>query len=261
MTTISTEGSRKSVFALIPPAVVSTLVSLAIWQLAATVGPISESSIPTATATVATLAAMMFEGETYALIGETFVMAGIGFLLSVVIAVPAGFAIGLSRFAYRSTKFTFDFFKVIPPIVLIPITILVLGPSMQMGIFLIVFTNVFALAIQTSYGVRDTDPVLLETLRLYRLGLAKQILYARLPTALPFIAVGLRLAAAASLIVAVVAGLLGGAPGLGNAILTSQSSGNSERTFAIVLLLGVLGVAVSRVIQWSQARIVFWESR
>lgn len=261
MASISVEKPERRLSRLIPPAVISTLVSLAIWQLAATVGPISESSIPTATDTVATLAAMMVDGETYVLIGETFVMAGIGFVLSVLIAVPVGFAIGLSRFAFRSTKFTFDFFKVIPPIVLIPITILVLGPSMEMGIFLIVFTNVFALAIQTSYGVRDTDPVLLETMRLYRLGFGKQIRYARLPTAIPFIAVGLRLAAAAALIVAVVAGLLGGAPGLGNAILTSQSSGNSERTFAIVLLLGVLGVLVSRVIQVTQARIAFWEQR
>lgn len=258
MTQAVQSARRLRLVRLIPPAVVSTLVSLAIWQIAATVGPISESSIPTASDTVVTLVGMAFQGETYVLIWETFVMAGIGFVLSVVIAVPAGFAIGLSRFAFRSTKFTFDFFKVIPPIVLIPITILVLGPTMRMGIFLIVFTNVFALAIQTSYGVRDTDPVLLETMRLYRLGLGRQIIYARLPTAAPFIAVGLRLAAAAALIVAVVAGLLGGAPGLGNAILTSQSSGNSERTFAIVLLLGILGVLVSRGIQAVQRRTVFW---
>lgn len=261
---MSTSGSlapARTWARFLPPAVVSTLVSLGIWQIAASVGPIAESSIPTATATVATLGSMLLESETYVLIFETFLMAAIGFVLSVVIAVPAGFAIGLSRFAYRSTKFTFDFFKVIPPIVLIPITILVLGPTMRMGVFLIVFTNVFALAIQTSYGVRDTDPVLLETMRLYRLGLGKQIVYARLPAAAPFIAVGLRLAAAAALIVAVVAGLLGGAPGLGNAILVSQSSGNSERTFAIVLLLGVLGVLVSKAIQGAQNKTVFWVAR
>lgn len=259
--TTATEAPTRRLLQAIPPAVVSTVVALVIWQVVASVGPISESSIPTASATVTTLAQMLFQSETYVLIAETFVMAVIGFVISVLIAVPVGFGIGLSRFAYRSTKFTFDFFKVIPPIVLIPITILVLGPTMQMGVFLIIFTNVFALAIQTSYGVRDTDPVLLETMRLYRLGIGRQIIFARLPTAAPFIGVGLRLAAAAALIVAVVAGLLGGAPGLGNAILTSQSSGNSERTFSIVLLLGILGVLVSRGIQWSQRRVVFWESR
>ena len=102
-------------------------------------------------------------------------MALIGFLVAVVIALPVGILIGLSRFAFLSTKFTFDFFKVIPPIVIVPITILVFGPTLQMGIFLVVFAIVFALAIQTAYGVRDADPVLIETMRCYRMGRLKQI--------------------------------------------------------------------------------------
>ena len=78
---------------------------------------------------------------------------------------------------------------------------------------------------------------------------------------MPFIAVGIRIAAAAALIVAVVAGLIGGAPGLGRELLLSQAGGLADRTFAIVLLLGILGVIVSHGIGWLQRRIVFWVPR
>jgi ABC-type nitrate/sulfonate/bicarbonate transport system permease component len=185
-------------------------------------------------------------------------MAVAGFVIAMGLAIPMGVLIGLSRFAWRSTKFTFDFFKVIPPIVIIPIVILVLGPTMQMGIFLIVFTLVFAMSIQTGLGVRDADAVLLETMRCYGMSTWKQIRYARLPSAGPYIAVGVRLSASAALVVSIVAGLIGGAPGLGKSILLSQASGDDPRTFATVFVLGVIGIAVSRVVIWTQRKAIFW---
>jgi len=245
----------------IPPFVITAVVFLLAWQLVASFGPLAESSIPTATDTLVTFAQLLTEGDTYTALWETLLMAVLGFFIAVAISVPLGIAIGLSRFAFRSTKFTMDFFKVIPPIVIIPITILVFGPSIQMGVFLVVFSIVFALAIQTAYGVRDADVVLLETMKCYNLGFWKQIRYARLPSAAPFIAVGIRIAAAAALVVSVVAGLIGGAPGLGRSILLAQAGGQNEVTFALVLLLGILGIAISRGVIFSQNRILFWVPR
>lgn len=242
----------------IPAGLVSTLAALVVWQVATLVGPLANSSVPSATSTLARLWEMLFISETWSSIWLTVQMALIGLAISIVIAIPLGILIGLSRFAFFSTKFTFDFFKVIPPIVIIPITILVFGPTQEMGIFLVVFALVFALAIQTAYGVRDTDPVLVETMRCYGLGRVKQVFYARLPAAMPFIAVGIRISAAAAMIVAVVAGLVGGAPGLGRDLLLSQASGENTETFAIVVILGILGLAVSRLVVFLQRRLIFW---
>lgn len=242
----------------IPAGLISTIVALAIWQVFTLVGPLANSSVPTATSTLARLWEMLFIPETWASIWLTVQMALFGFIIALLIAIPVGILIGLSRLAFFSTKFTFDFFKVIPPIVIIPITILVFGPTQEMGTFLVVFALVFALAIQTAYGVRDADPVLIETMRCYGLGRGKQVLYARLPAALPFIAVGIRISAAGAMIVAVVAGLVGGAPGLGRDLLLSQATGESTETFAIVVILGVLGLFISRLVVFLQRRLVFW---
>jgi ABC-type nitrate/sulfonate/bicarbonate transport system permease component len=237
------------------------VVGLLLWQLVGTVGPLAGDSFATATEAISGLFALMSEGDFWTAFVETLQMAVIGFLIAVAIGIPVGLLIGLSRFSYRSSKFVFDFFKVIPPIVIIPITILVIGPNLQMGIFLVVFANVFAIAIQTAYGVRDTDPVLLDTMRCYRMGILTQLRYARLPSAAVQIAVSMRLAASASIVVAIVAGLVGGAPGLGRLLSLMQSSGNAAGSYGIVLFLGLLGIAFSRLIIRAQRRIVFWSGK
>jgi ABC-type nitrate/sulfonate/bicarbonate transport system permease component len=249
---------RGTWFQRIPAGLVTTVVSLALWQLVTMFGPVSETSIPTAGETLASFGAMLTESDTYSAIWDTLSMAIGGFFLAVVVAIPMGTLIGLSRFSFLSTKFVFDFFKVIPPIVIIPITILVFGPTKGMGVFLVFFTIVFALSVQTAYGIRDTDPVLLETMRCYRLGLLAQLRYARIPSAAPFIAVGIRVAVAAALVVSVVSGLIGGAPGLGKSILLAQSAGLNDRTFALILLLGLIGTLVSFGVVRSQGRLLFW---
>ena len=154
--------------------------------------------------------------------------------------------------------FVLDFFKVIPPIVIIPIVILTFGPTIEMGIFLVVFANFFMLVSQTAYGVRDTDPVLIDTLKCYGLSKWDQIRNARIPGALPFIAIGVRISVAASMIVAVVAGLIGGVPSLGQQMLLYQSSGQAEKAFAIVLMFGVLGLLFARTYSLIQRKLVFW---
>jgi ABC-type nitrate/sulfonate/bicarbonate transport system permease component len=241
--------------------VISTIVALIVWQIIGSVGPLAGDSFATATEAIAALWVLLGESAFWIAVWQTLQMAFIGLLISVVIAVPLGFLIGLSRFSFRSTKFTFDFLKVIPPIVVIPIAILVIGPDVKMGIVLVVFANTFSVAIQTAYGVRDADPVLLETMRCYRMGLLRQIRYARLPSAAVQIGIALRIAISASLVVSVVAGLLGGAGGLGSLLALTQTSGNSDKTYAIVLFLGALGVTVSRLLVRGQRRVIFWSGK
>ena len=255
----------KYVFKVVPPVLISVLVLLILWQWAAGL-PDLQGTLPSATATVTQLWTMLFESSTWVAAWETLRMALIGWIIAMVIAIPLGLLtaipigilIGLSRFAYMSTKFTFNFLRVIPGIVITPLAVLVFGPTQQMGIFLVAWPIVFLMLIQTSYGVRDTDPTLIETMKCYQLGTMWQIGYARIPSAGPLIALGIRIGAVVAVLVAVVAGLIGGAPGLGREVLYSQLNGQPAETFAIVLLLGCIGLLVSKVVEYLQPKIIFW---
>ena len=54
---------------------------------------------------------------------------------------------------------------------------------------------------------------------------------------------------------------VGGAGGLGSLLALTQSSGNADQTYAIILFLGILGVTVSRLIVRSQRRVIFWSDK
>jgi ABC-type nitrate/sulfonate/bicarbonate transport system permease component len=240
-----------------PPAIFPLIALFLLWQWGSTL-PTLAGTLPSATATLSEFWRQLFEPLTWQAVRDTLQMALIGFVIGVSIAIPLGLALGLSKFTFLSSRFTLNFLRVIPGIVVVPIATLVLGPTMEMGVFVVAWPITFVVAVQTAYGVRDADPVLIETLKCYRQGIWGQIRYARLPAAAPLIAYGLRIAIIISFLAAVVAGIIGGAPGMGREMMYAQLYGESAVTFAIVLQLGLLGMLVSFFVEWAQPKLIFW---
>jgi ABC-type nitrate/sulfonate/bicarbonate transport system permease component len=84
-----------------------------------------------------------------------------------------------------------------------------------------------------------------------------------LPSAAPFIATGLRIAAAVALIVAIIAELIGGAPGLGRDILVAEDSGTSALplVYALIVITGATGMAIAAVFTLLERRLLRWHER
>ena len=240
-----------------PPSLISMLVLLLVWQWASRLDSMS-GTLPSATTTISTLWDSLHEGATWVSIGITLWQAAVGLVIGLALAIPTGILLGLSKFGYLSSQFTLNFLRVIPPIVIIPILLLVLGPTMQMAYFIVAWPIFFIMTLQTSYGVRDADPVLLETMKCYRQGLWRQIRYARIPSAATYISLGLRICIVVAVLGATVAGLIGGAPGLGQDLFYAESYGETAEAFALVLLLGIIGMITSKAVEWLQPKIVFW---
>ena len=238
--------------------VLGIAVAILTWQLAATTGPLARSPLPTATDTITTAASLMGPAALWSATGITVIMAFGGLLAAAVVGIGLGAAIGVSPVAMHATRVVLEFLKPIPPIVILPIVVLVLGPTLEMGIFLTFFGCVFAIAMQTSAGIFDSDPVAIATARSYGLGPAEILRRVVLPSATPYIGTSLRVCAPTALIVAVVAGLLGGGPGLGQALLLAQLSGDQAALFAYVLILGVLGLIVQGLSVWAERRALHW---
>lgn len=234
------------------------LVALAAWQLAATAGPLAGSPLPTAGEALSALLRLLGTAEVWTAIGDTLLMALSGLAIAVAAGVLLGVGIGVSPLAMHATRVPLEFLKPIPPIVILPVVALVLGPTAGMGIFLVAFGCFVAIAVQTAAGVFDTDPVARATGRSYGMGRAEILARIVLPSALPYIGTAVRVAAPTALIVAVVAGLLGGGPGLGQSLLLSQLTGNQEQLFAYVLLLGTLGLVFQGLSQWGERRLLHW---
>jgi len=233
------------------------VVALGLWELAA-VGPLASSPLPTASASIGEMLRLLASAEMWRATGETLYMALAGLVIATFIGVLLGLLTGISPLMMHATRVPIEFLKPIPPIVILPVTVLVLGPTMEMGTFLVVMGCFIAISVQTAAGVFDTNPVAKATARSYGLNRFQLVQSIVLPSALPYVGTALRVAAPTALIIAVVAGLLGGGPGLGRSLLLSQMSGDQEQLFAYVLILGLLGLAIQGLSTWGERRLLHW---
>ena len=236
-----------SVLARLTPifaAAVSIAAFLALWQYVSTSGLISEQDIPAMTTTFQELWRMMHTQAFWTAFGQTVRGWALGLLIATVLAVPIGIVLGSSEFAGRAFRIPIEFLRPIPSAALIPLLFLTLGTTLKSEIFLAAFGAFWPLLVQTIYGVRDVDPVALDTARSFGIGRFERLYRIKLPSAVPYIATGLRISSAVSLILAFTAELFMGIPGLGQIMNVAESFGLTVQVYAIALATGFLGLAI-----------------
>lgn len=229
---------------------------LALWQWSTTSGPLSGTAgLPPAADTLKASATLAFAPDFWATIGQTLAMMLVGLLVAAALGIGLGIAMGLSTRTYAALDPTMQFLRPVPPVVLLPLVLLVVGPTATLGVVLAAFTAVWPILVQTLVGVRGVDPVALETVRAMRLPWHLRQTAVILPSALPNIATGIRIAASASLMLAIGVGLLAGAPGLGRSILLAQQAGDGTLVFAIIIWSGLLGLAVNGLLSTGERKL------
>lgn len=234
--------------------------ALGIWQLLSSTGELAADSFPSMTATVSELGRQLGSSELWITVRQTLQGWAIGVLIGSAAAIVLGTLLGSNRFAYLSVIPVIELLKTVPAIAILPLVIIVFGATIKMKIFLVAFGVAWPLIIQVIYGVRSVDPVVRDTARVLRVRGLRRFASVTLPSAAPFIATGLRIAAATGLILAVIAELIGGAPGLGLQILTAQNAGPSQlpTLYAYILVTGFLGVVITGLFTVLERRLLHW---
>ncbi len=237
--------------------VLGAVIVLVAWQVVAA-AQLFGNAVPSVFETAGKLAALLGTQEFWAELSVTVLIALAGLVFSAVLGIVLGILIGTSAVLRSLTLAVFEFLKPIPPIVVLPLAVMVLGPTWPMAFVLVAFGCSLAIVMQTASGVQDTDPVALATARSF--GMKPMEIKARivLPSASPFIGTAMRVAAPTALVIAVVAGLLGGAPGLGRSIYQAQAAGNFSTLYALVIVLGMLGLVFHWTSSWAEAKALHW---
>jgi ABC-type nitrate/sulfonate/bicarbonate transport system permease component len=189
---------------------------------------------------------------------DTVIQWGLGLTLAVVAGVTLGVLIGSVPALRTATASTIEFLRPIPSVALVPLAVLLFGTQLRSALLLVVYASFWQVLVQTLYGVRDVDPVADATARCYGLGRLARIRYVLWPTALPYVATGIRLAASVALILAITAELVIGSPGLGQEITTAQSGGATGLVYGLILVTGVLGLAVNVGLRALERRMLSW---
>ena len=165
--------------------------------------------------------------------------------------------LGLSDLAGRAFRVPVEFLRPIPSAALIPLLFLTLGPTLESEVFLAAFGAFWPILVQTMYGVRDVDPVAIDTARSFGVPTRERLWRITLPSAVPYIATGMRIASAVALILAFTAELFMGTPGLGKPQLRAVLRSH-DQLYALALATGALGVCTHVLFTALERRALRW---
>jgi ABC-type nitrate/sulfonate/bicarbonate transport system permease component len=231
---------------------------LALFELGPRLELISSRYFPPVSETLVALAGEAVAADFWTAVGQTLLGWAIALALATAIAVPAGILIGSSRMLYRSVRMVIEFLRPIPSVALIPLAVLIYGSGLESKVFLATFAATWPLLVQTLYGVQDVDPVATDTARAFGFSRFQRLVRVTLPSAVPYIATGVRISAAVALILAVTAELVIGAPGLGRDINLARQGGAVDLMYALIIVTGLLGWAVNAAFTRVERRVLHW---
>jgi NitT/TauT family transport system permease protein len=181
-----------------------------------------------------------------------------GLAIAVVVGVGLGVLIGSSRTLLAASTVVLEFVRPIPAVALIPVAFLFFDLGTPLIRFVIAYAAVWPILINTLYGVRGSDRLLLDVARTSGVGRVGRLLRVTLPAAAPSIASGIRVGAPIALVVGVTAEYLLLTGGIGSYMQQQQNAGLLPEMYAAIVLTALLGYTINVALRASQKRIVFW---
>jgi NitT/TauT family transport system permease protein len=237
----------------------SVLLFLVVWQLTATYGwlPLVFTSSPSLV--VAALARLLFNhGELL----YHFWVSGVsyvgGLALAAVVGVVAGVAIGWYPDVRSAASPFVAALNSTPRIALFPLIILWLGIGRNSIVMLVFLSALLPVLVNTVMGVSHIDRQLLQLARSYGASDRQIFLTLALPSSVPYIATGLRLAAGRAMIGVVVGELWIGQAGLGFLLASAGQRFATDELFAGVVCVAAAGVAVLGGLSRLERRFQAW---
>lgn len=179
-----------------------------------------------------------------------------GYALGAVIGVPLGIAMGWFKTIDKIVRPVFDLLKPIPPIALIPVMIVVFGISLQAKAVLIFFSTVIPCILNSYSGIRQTKQIHLWVSQTFGASNMQMLFTVALPSALPMIFAGLRVAMGSSWMALVAAELLASTSGLGYLISIGRSLLRSDLILVGIFSLGVINMVITAIFNVVEKRFV-----
>jgi nitrate/nitrite transport system permease protein len=180
-----------------------------------------------------------------------------GWAIGLVIAVPAGMALGLSRRLMALLNPVMQVMRPISPLAWFPIGLAVLRSSPQATIFVIAITSLWPTLLNTLFGVCAVPVEYRNVTRVFRFSRWQYVTRVALPHSLPHIATGMRLSMGIAWLVIVAAEMLAGGTGIGYFIWDSYNSLSMPRVISAIIIIGAVGLVLDRGLAWLAARVEY----
>ena len=190
--------------------------------------------------------------------GVTLTEVLLGFALALVVGVLLAVAIDASVVLERAIYPLVVASQTVPIPALAPLLLIWLGYGLLPKVLVTALVGFFPIVVNTVDGLRGTDREVLVLLRSLGAGRWARFRLAKLPSALPFVLSGAKVAIAVCVIGAVFAELLGSSAGLGYLLTRATAQFLTARVFAAVLLLSLMGVGLFALVALAERLLLPW---
>jgi NitT/TauT family transport system permease protein len=238
------------------------LVFIAVWQAVTTFGIVSRIILPSPWETA----------EDIVFVGTNLITGGymleafwtttkavlMGFVYAMIFGFTLGILVGETAFGERAVLPYLVAIDTMPKVAFAPLFLAWLGFGIASKVALAAFIATFPIVVAVAAGLHAADENARMLFRTMGASRWQTLVKMKLPTGLPHIFTGLKIAAVGVMAGAITAEFLGGGNGFGELIRVAASQLNTPRVFSLILYLSLLGFALFWFVVWLERRLVFW---
>ncbi len=183
----------------------------------------------------------------------------LGFALTIVFAIPMGLLIALSPLAKQILYPPIMLLQLVPKIAVAPLFLVWLGFGIESKVLLTVLMTFFPLLIASISGFQILDERYLYLTKSMGASTWQTFRYLRVPSALPVIFAGVKTSATIAATAAIVAEFVGANAGLGYVLLRGTSTMDLELTFAVLVVLTIIGIVINYAVEFAEWAMTPWQ--
>ncbi|GLH80039.1 sulfonate ABC transporter [Bradyrhizobium sp. SSBR45G] len=229
-----------------------------VWEALAQGGQLSPQVLPAPSKVLRTAYKLTIQGSLLNDLGVSLLRAAAGFVLGGATGFALGILVGFSRLAEALVDRSIQMIRAIPFLAVLPLVIVWLGVGEAEKVFLVALGVTFPIYINTTLGIRQVDPKLIELGRVQGLSTFTLIRRIVLPGALPSILTGVRYALATAWLALVVAETIGAQSGLGFLAMDAREFLRTDVIVLTIVIYALIGVAADLIARWLERRLLAW---
>jgi NitT/TauT family transport system permease protein len=236
--------------------VLACLGLLAVWQCASLA--FKNDSFPTALEAIRAIPAILGDKDSLVNFGASLRRMAIGFSVAVAVSIPLGLTMGRSRTVASFFNPLLMVIYPVPKAALMPIIMLWLGVG-DIAKTLVIFLGVSLPVIYHSFqGAKAVEEKMLWSGAAMGLSTVQRMVRIVLPSALPEILTGCRTGLVLALITMITSEMIARQSGAGNILFNALDMGQYDTVFAMIIIVGAMGIGLDALFEKMRARLVRW---
>jgi nitrate/nitrite transport system permease protein len=180
-------------------------------------------------------------------LGHSLLRVALGFGIAALVAIPLGFAIGMSPLLYQALDPFIQILKPISPLAWMPLALYTIKDSAVSGIFVIFICSIWPMLINTAHGVASVRRDWLNVAKTLEVGALRTAFRVVLPAAAPTILTGMRISMGIAWLVIVAAEMLVGGTGIGYFVWNEWNNLSLTNVIFAILMIGFVGMLLDLV--------------